>query len=75
MEKNPRTIGPKEGFGAGIVSLGVLLVLMPNISQQIADLDFVESDAFAILTGSVLVLAVITIIAGIALMFTKFSDS
>jgi len=75
MEKNPKTIGPKEGFGAGVVALGVLLILMPSIAQQIADLDFVESEAFAILTGSVLVLAIFTIIAGIAIFFTKFEES
>mgnify|MGYP000979498140 FL=1 len=48
MAKKPATVGSKEGLGAGIVGLGLLLLLLPSFSQQIEELDFISSDAFAI---------------------------
>lgn len=75
MDKKTKTVGPKVGFGAGIIAIGLMLILMPSISQQIADLEYVSSDSFAILTGSVLVLAIIIMLAGIGIIFTKFENS
>ena len=75
MNKEVKTVGQKEAFGAGIVAVGLFLFFMPGISQQIADVDFVESSAFTILTGSVFVLSGFIVIAGIALLFTKFNKS
>jgi len=74
MAKKPTTVGSKEGLGAGIIALGLLLLLLPSFSQQIADLDYVSSDAFAILLGSVYVLSVFVILAGVAVIVAKFKD-
>ncbi len=74
MAKKPATVGSKEGLGAGIVGLGLLLLLLPSFSQQIADLDFISSDAFAILLGAVYVLSIFVILAGIAVIMAKFKD-
>ena len=74
MAKKPATVGPKEGLGGGIIALGLLLLLLPSFSQQIADLDYVSSDAFAILLGSVYVLSVFVILAGVAVIVAKFKD-
>lgn len=74
MAKKPATVGAKEGLGAGIVGLGVMFAMLPSISQSIADLDYVSSDAFAILLGSVYVLSVFVILAGIAVIVAKFKD-
>ncbi len=74
MAKKPVTVGAKEGLGAGIVGLGVMLALLPSISQSIADLDYVSSDAFAILLGTVYVLSVFVILGGVAVIMAKFKD-
>jgi hypothetical protein len=74
MAKKPATVGPKEGLGTGIVALGLLLLLMPSFSQKIADLDFISSEAFAILLGSVYVISIFVILAGIAVIVAKFKD-
>jgi hypothetical protein len=54
------------------VGLGLLLFFLPNFSQQIADLDFIQSEAFGIMTGAVIVLSVLTMLAGLAVILTKF---
>lgn len=74
MAKKPVTVGPKEGLGFGIIGLGLLLLFLPGASQQIADLDFVSSDAYAILLGAVYVLSVFIILSGIAVIVGKFRD-
>lgn len=75
MDKKQVTVGAKEGLGAGIVGLGALLIFLPSFSQKIADLDFINSEAFGILSGSVMVLAVLTVLAGLVVIFSKFDDS
>jgi hypothetical protein len=74
MAKKPVTVGPKEGLGFGIIGLGLLLLFLPGASQQISDLDFVASDAYAILLGAVYVLAIFIILSGIAVIVGKFRD-
>ena len=74
MAKKPATVGPKEGLGFGIIGLGLLLLFLPGASQQIADLDFVASDAYAILLGAVYVLSIFIILSGIAVIMAKFRD-
>ena len=71
---NNKTVGPKEGLGAGIVGIGLLMAFLPSTAQQIADLDYVNSDPFVILLGAVYVLAFITILAGLAVIIAKFKD-
>lgn len=74
VEKKEITVGAKEGLGAGIIALGVLLLLLPSFSQKIADLDFIQSEAFGILSGAVLVMGLLTAIAGLAVIISKFDD-
>ena len=34
--KSPKTVGPKEGLGSGIAALGLVFILLPSLSAQIA---------------------------------------
>jgi len=74
MAKKTVTVGAKEGLGAGIIGLGLILVLLPSFSQSISDLDYVSSDAFAILLGAVYVLSIFVILAGVAVIVARFKD-
>ncbi len=74
MEKKTVTVGTKEGLGAGIAAIGVLLVILPSFAQKIADLEYIQSEAFGILAGAVMVLAVFTIIAGLTVIFSKLDS-
>jgi hypothetical protein len=74
MAKEVKTVGPKEGLGAGVIGLGLLILFLPSTVQKIADLEFIKSSAFAMLSGSVMVLGVFILIAGLAVMFAKLSD-
>lgn len=71
---NNRTVGPKEGLGAGIIGLGLLLAFLPSASQKIADLEFVGSEAYGILLGAVLVVSLLVIGAGLAVFNGNFDD-
>lgn len=71
---NNKTVGPKEGLGFGIIAMGLLLAFMPSAAQQIADLDFVASEAFGILLGATYVLSFLVILGGLAVAFIKFDD-
>ncbi len=75
MDKNKQvTVGAKEGLGLGIVSMAVILLFLPSMSQKIADLDFIQSEAFGILSGAAMVLGIFVLIAGLAVTFAKFDD-
>jgi hypothetical protein len=74
MEKKQVTVGAKEGLGAGVVAIALLLAFLPMMSQRIADLEFIQSEAFGILSGSVLVLSIFIAIAGLVVIFSKFDD-
>ena len=73
-KKQPKTVGKKEGLGLGIIGIGVVLVMLPSISQQISDLGFVESSAFGIITGAIFMFGFLTLAAGAIVAFTKFDD-
>ena len=73
-DKEPIVVCKKTGLGLGIAVIGLIQILLPSMSQQIADLDFIETEPFGILTGAVLVIAVILMIAGGVLVGTKFDD-
>jgi len=51
-----------------------LLGFLPMASQNIADLEFISSEAYGILAGAVMVLAIFTGIAGLAVIFSNLSD-
>ncbi|MCW5875825.1 MAG: hypothetical protein KIS85_02980 [Anaerolineales bacterium] len=68
------TVGPKEGLGAGVIGIGLMMLFLPGAAQQIADLDFVASEPFSILLGAVYVLGVIIILAGLGVIFGNFDS-
>jgi hypothetical protein len=74
MKKKPVTAGAKEGLGAGVIVLGIMLALMPSMSEKIANMGIsngVTGSSYVILTGSTLVLAALVILAGIAVIFVR----
>jgi uncharacterized membrane protein len=68
-----RTVGTKEQLGAGVVGLGFLTLIMPWASTEIAAL-VDKSDPYAILSGSVMVLGLFIIAAGIAIIVQRMDD-
>ncbi|MBI9045355.1 MAG: hypothetical protein JEZ06_12770 [Anaerolineaceae bacterium] len=71
--KSPRTVGKKEGIGFGIIAIGIIMFMMPGISQQIADFGF-GSSAYAIITGATFVFAFFTLLAGAVVAFSNLED-
>lgn len=67
------TVGVKEGLGAGVIAIGLLLFFLPGTAQKIADI-IENSSAYGILTGAVYVMALFAVIAGLAIIFTRFDD-
>jgi|YelNatPaOPRAMG01_1025707.scaffolds.fasta_scaffold613553_1 hypothetical protein len=65
------TVGRKAELGVAIIVLGLLALLLPWSSATVASLDFVPSDAYSILTGTVYALGIIVILAGIAVLRLK----
>lgn len=74
MAKEVKTVGKKEGLGAAVFGLGLLAVFLPSTVQKIADLEFITSEAFAMLSGSLMTLGVFILAAGAVIMFAKFDD-
>ncbi len=72
MSKEVKTVGTKEALGAGVLGLGLLVLFLPSAVQKIADLEFITSEAFAMLSGSVMVVGIFILLAGLAVMFAKF---
>jgi hypothetical protein len=70
---NNKTVGKKEGLGAGVIAIGLLLFFLPGTAQQIADI-IKTSTAYGVLTGAVYVLALLSILVGLAIWFTKLDD-
>lgn len=73
MQKKQVTVGLKEGLGAGVIAIGLLLAFLPGTAQSIADI-ITTSSAYGVLTGAVYVMAFFAVVAGLAVMFTKFDD-
>ena len=58
-----RTVGPREGLGAGIIAIGVLAIAMPFAVDALVD---TPDQAAAILAGMSILLGVFVVIAGLA---------
>jgi uncharacterized membrane protein len=69
-----KTVGTKEALGFGVIGLGLIAIFLPMMIGRIAELDFIKSEPFAMLSGTSMVLAVFILIAGIAITFAKFED-
>lgn len=70
-----RTMGFPQTVGAGIVGLGILLLVMPWAASATAAFDFVASSEFSVLTGAAFVIGIITILAGVVLVAYKESSA
>jgi len=70
--KSPKTVGAKEGLGSGIAALGLVFILLPSLSAQIAagNNDMLVS----ILTGALWLFGAFTVIAGVVVVVAKFDD-
>ncbi len=62
-----------QALGAGIVGLGILLVAMPWASGAIADLEFIQSSDFGILSGAVYAIGILALLGGLVLMVFRGS--
>jgi hypothetical protein len=58
-----RTVGPREGLGAGIIAIGVLAIAMPFAVDALVDS---PDQAAAILAGMSILLGAFVVIAGLA---------
>ena len=58
-----RTVGPREGLGAGIIAIGVLAISMPFAVDALTD---TADQAAAILAGMSILLGLFVVIAGLA---------
>ena len=67
MAKEVKTVGLKEGVGAGIIGLGLLALFLPSAVQKIADMGIGET--YAMLSGTLMTLGVFILVAGLAVMF------
>lgn len=68
------TVGTKESLGAGVIALGFLALILPWASNAIVDATK-QGDPYTILTGSVLVLGVFIVAAGIAIIVAKIDST
>ncbi|HRF49745.1 MAG TPA: hypothetical protein PLC98_19095 [Anaerolineales bacterium] len=62
-----------QALGAGIVGLGILLLAMPWAAGAIADLEFISSSDFGILSGAVYAIGGLAFLGGAVLMVFRNS--
>ena len=65
-----RTVGPREGLGAGIVALGILSVVQPSVVDQLPSVANGGNAAFVLYGMSVLI-GIFVIIAGVMTFFVR----
>jgi hypothetical protein len=59
-----RTVGPREGLGAGIIALGVLAIAMPLIVDQLPSVASADQAAI-VLAGMSIMIGLFVIAAGV----------
>ncbi len=59
-----RTVGPRDGLGAGIIALGILAIAMPLVVDQLPSVDSADRAA-AILAGMSILIGLFVIVAGV----------
>jgi hypothetical protein len=62
-----RTVGPREALAAGIISLGVLAIIVPLIADRIPDV----ADPAGLIAAMSVLLGIFVIVAGLASLRTK----
>ena len=60
-----RTVGPREALAAGIISLGVLSIVMPLIADEISE------TPSTVLAGMSVLIGIFVIVAGLASLRTR----
>jgi hypothetical protein len=59
-----RTVGPREGLGAGIIALGVLAIAMPLVVDQLPSVESADQAAI-VLAGMSIMIGLFVIAAGV----------
>ena len=59
-----RTVGPRDGLGAGIIALGILAIALPLVVDQLPSVDSADRAA-AILAGMSILIGLFVIVAGV----------
>jgi hypothetical protein len=59
-----RTVGPREGLGAGIIALGVLAIAMPLVVDQLPSVTSADQAAI-VLAGMSIMIGLFVIAAGV----------
>jgi hypothetical protein len=65
-----RTVGPRQGLGAGIISLGVFAIVMPLAIDQMPSVADGGSAAFVV-SGMTVLIGIFVIIAGVMSFVVK----
>lgn len=65
-----RTVGPREGLGAGIIALGVLAIAMPLIVDQLPSVESADQAAI-VLAGMSVMIGLFVIAAGVLSFFIR----
>jgi len=73
-DRNSHTLSFLQALGAGIVGLGILLVTMPWAAGAIAQLDFITSTDFGILSGAIYAIGILALVGGIVLVASRSSS-
>ena len=73
-DANSSTLTFMHALGAGIVGLGILLVSMPWAAGAIAELEFISSTEFGILSGAVYAIGILALVGGIVLAISRTSS-
>ena len=70
-DANSATLSAGQALGAGIVGLGILLLAMPYAAGAIAQLSFISSSDFGILSGAVYAIGILALLGGIVLAVVR----
>ncbi|MBM4408772.1 MAG: hypothetical protein FJ038_09305 [Chloroflexi bacterium] len=65
-----RSVGPREGLGAGIIALGILAAVLPGVVDQLPSVAGGGSAAF-VLYGMNVLIGLFVIAAGVLSFFIK----
>lgn len=65
-----RTVGPREGLGAGIIALGILAAVLPSVVDSLPSVANGGSAAF-VLYGMNVMIGIFVIAAGVLSFFIK----
>jgi hypothetical protein len=65
-----RTVGPREGLGAGIIAIGILAIVLPSVVDSLPSVGNGGSPAF-VLYGMMVLIGIFVILAGVMSFFIK----